>query len=82
MVQTPRTEFAQALKAIATERGLDADVILDTIKQAIVAAYKRDLKEQEDDEDETEYDVELNSVKWQCQNIFLARRKNLKRKKT
>ena len=62
MVQTPRTEFAQALKAIATERGLDADVILDTIKQAIVAAYKRDLKEQEDDEDETEYDVELNSV--------------------
>jgi len=62
MVQTPRTEFAQALKAIATERGLDADVILDTIKQAIVAAYKRDIKEQEGDEDELEYDVDLNSV--------------------
>lgn len=62
MVQTPRTEFAQALKAIATERGLDADVILETIKQAIVAAYKRDAKEIEDEEDELEYDVDLNSV--------------------
>ena len=62
MVQTPRTEFAQALKAIATERGLDADVILETIKQAIVAAYKRDVKEKEDDEEELEYDVDLNSV--------------------
>jgi hypothetical protein len=38
-MQTPRTEFAQALKAITTERGLDADVIIDTIKQAIIAAY-------------------------------------------
>jgi N utilization substance protein A len=63
MVQTPRTEFAQALKAIATERGLDADVILETIKQAIIAAYKRDAKEKEgDEEDEREFDVELNSV--------------------
>jgi N utilization substance protein A len=63
MVQTPRTEFAQALKAIATERGLDADVILETIKQAIIAAYKRDTKERDgDEEDELEFDVELNSV--------------------
>lgn len=63
MVQTPRTEFAQALKAISTERGLDADVILETIKQAIVAAYKRDAKERDgDEEDELEFDVELNSV--------------------
>jgi N utilization substance protein A len=62
MVQTPRTEFAQALKAIATERGLDADVILETIKQAIIAAYKRDAKEIEDEEEELEFDVDLNSV--------------------
>ena len=44
-MQTPRTEFAQALKAVATERGLDGDVILETIKQAIIAAYRRDAKE-------------------------------------
>jgi N utilization substance protein A len=60
MVQTPRTEFAQALKAIATERGLDADVILETIKQAIIAAYKRDVKEQKDEMEELEFDVEIN----------------------
>jgi len=61
-MQTPRTEFAQALKAVATERGLDAAVIMDTIKQAIIAAYRRDAKEHGDDTEETEFDVELNST--------------------
>ena len=51
-MQTPRTEFAQALKAIATERGLDPSVILDTIKQAIIAAYRRDAKERGEDTEE------------------------------
>ena len=44
-MQTARTEFSQALKAIAAERGLDPDVIIETIKQAIIAAYRRDAKE-------------------------------------
>lgn len=61
-MQTPRTEFAQALKAIATERGLDASVILETIKQAIIAAYKRDAKEREEETDELDFDVEIDSV--------------------
>ena len=61
-MQTPRTEFAQALKAIATERGLDASVILETIKQAILAAYRRDAKERGDETEDLEFDVELNSV--------------------
>jgi len=61
-MQTPRTEFAQALKAIATERGLDPNVILETIKQAIIAAYRRDAKERGEDDEGQEYDVELNSV--------------------
>lgn len=59
-MQTPRTEFAQALKAIANERGLNPDVILDTIKQAIVAAYRRDVREHEEEIDENEYEVEIN----------------------
>jgi len=62
MTYTPRTEFAQAIKAIATERKLDAEVILETIKQAIVAAYKRDAKEQGDDVEESEFDVELDPI--------------------
>ena len=59
---TPRTEFAQALKAVATERGLDPDVIIDTIKQAIIAAYKRDAKEQGIEVDNYEYDAVIESV--------------------
>ena len=61
-MQTPRTEFSQALKAIATERGLDPDVIIDTIKQAIIAAYKRDARERGEDTETFDFDVELNSV--------------------
>lgn len=59
---TPRTEFAQALKAVATERGLDPDVIIETIKQAIIAAYKRDAKEQGIEVDNYEYDALIESV--------------------
>lgn len=61
-MQTPRTEFAQALKAVATERGLDASVILETIKQAIIAAYRRDAREREEEAEEMDFDVDLNSV--------------------
>lgn len=61
-MQTPRTEFAQALKAIATERGLDPAVILDTIKQAIIAAYRRDARERGEETEEFDYDVEINST--------------------
>ncbi|MBI4033032.1 MAG: transcription termination/antitermination protein NusA [Candidatus Blackburnbacteria bacterium] len=45
MAALARTEFSSALNAIANERGLDPSIILDTIKQAIVAAYKRDARE-------------------------------------
>ncbi|HEX6976952.1 MAG TPA: transcription termination factor NusA [Patescibacteria group bacterium] len=60
--QTARTEFAQALKAVATERGLDAEVIIDTIKQAIIAAYKRDARDAGVETEEMDYDVDLHSV--------------------
>ena len=62
MSNTPRTEFSQALKAIATERGLDANVIIETIKQAIIAAYKRDAKEQGVDVEAFEYDAVIDPV--------------------
>lgn len=61
-MQTPRTEFAQALRAIASERGLEPDVILDTIKQAIIAAYKRDARERGEDTEAFDFDVELDST--------------------
>lgn len=60
--QTARTEFAQALKAVATERGLELDVILETIKQAIIAAYKRDARDRGEETEEMDYDVEIHPV--------------------
>jgi N utilization substance protein A len=62
MNNSPRTEFSQALKAIAQERGLDPDVILSTIKEAIIAAYKRDAREQGIEVDSFDYDASLDSV--------------------
>jgi len=59
---TARTEFSQALKAIAQERGLDPDVILETIKQAIIAAYKRDAFEQGVEVDTFDYDAVIDPV--------------------
>lgn len=69
-MQTPRTEFAQALKAIANERGLDPAVILETIKEAIVAAYKRDAREQGEDVEEAVFEVELNSKNGEARIFF------------
>lgn len=61
--QSARTEFSQALKAIAQERGLDADVIIETIKQAIIAAFRRDAKERGNDiAEETIIDVKIDPV--------------------
>ncbi len=62
-MQQARTEFAQALRAVAQERKLDADVILKTIEDAIVAAYKRDAREQgatQEDLDAKVYAVDLD----------------------
>ncbi len=59
----PRTEFNQALKAITQERNLDANVIIDAIKQAIIAAFRRDAKESGTEyAEETVFDAEINSL--------------------
>ncbi|OGV96824.1 transcription termination factor NusA [Microgenomates group bacterium RBG_16_45_19] len=41
-----RTEFAAALMQICNERGIDPEVVIDTIKAAILAAYKKDFPEE------------------------------------
>lgn len=38
-----RTEFAAALNQIASEKGVDVAVVLDAIRQAALAAYRKDL---------------------------------------
>src|SRR3990167_5084684 len=37
-----RSEFALALNQVAIERGIDPSVVIETIKAAIVAAYRKD----------------------------------------
>lgn len=61
MAALARTEFSSALNAIAQESGLDPNLVLDTIKQAIIAAYKRDARERgEEPAEEQEFDATLN----------------------
>lgn len=47
MPATVRSEFALALNQVATERGIDPDVVLETIKAAILAAYRKDYGTEE-----------------------------------
>ncbi len=42
MPATVRSEFALALNQVASERGIDPKVVLETIKAAILAAYRKD----------------------------------------
>ena len=41
-----RTEFASALNQVCVERGLDSEIVLQTIKAAIVAAFRKDHPDQ------------------------------------
>lgn len=42
-INVPRTEFAAALAQVASERGIDPDQVLESIKAAILMAYKKDF---------------------------------------
>ena len=42
MPAVQRSEFALALNQVASERGVDVSVVLDTVKNAIIAAYRKD----------------------------------------
>jgi len=59
-----RTEFAAALNQIASEKGVDPAIVLDAIKQAALAAYKKDLvlRNEPVPEDFEEFTSEVNSV--------------------
>lgn len=52
-----RSEFALALNQVANERGIDPEIVLDTVKNAIVAAYRKDHP----DIDPEEYSATLDA---------------------
>ncbi len=57
MAVLQRSEFALALNQIASERGVDASVIMDTMKGAILAAFRKDNPSDEEDD---VFTVDLN----------------------
>src|SRR3989344_5590344 len=58
-----RTEFASALNQVAHERNLDPQVVLDTIKQAIIAAFRKDHPDQYDETKTSDVDLDSQSGK-------------------
>jgi N utilization substance protein A len=62
MAVLQRSEFTLALNQVASERGVDAEVVLETIKNAILAAYKKDHPVEEVEVAEGEEPVEKISV--------------------
>jgi len=58
MPATVKSEFSLALNQVATERGIDPQVVLETIKAAILAAYRKDYGSA----DLETLDVELDPV--------------------
>jgi transcription termination/antitermination protein NusA len=62
MAAIQRSEFALALNQIASERGVDPAVVLETMKGAILAAYRKDNPEAAlpEEGEEDPYSVALN----------------------
>lgn len=58
-----RSEFTLALNQVATERGLDKDVVLETIKTAILAAFRKDHGGEETDELIVDLDPDTGEAK-------------------
>lgn len=72
-----RTEFSSALSQVAHERNLDPQVVVETIKQAIIAAFRKDHPDQYNEEGQ--YDVELDSISGEAKVFELdgAKRKDI-----
>ncbi|MBI2010156.1 MAG: transcription termination/antitermination protein NusA [Candidatus Chisholmbacteria bacterium] len=62
--QIARTEFAAALNQVCSERGIEPEAVIDTIKAAMIAAYRKDYGEKFDTEIEAgfEFEAEIDPV--------------------
>jgi N utilization substance protein A len=58
-----RSEFALALNQVASERGVDVSVVLDTVQNAILAAYRKDHPGVEVEEYRAELDPNTGEAK-------------------
>ena len=58
-----RSEFALALNQVSNERGLDPDIVLETVRNAILAAYRKDHPEAVIEEYTTKLDSNTGEAK-------------------
>ncbi|MDP4030704.1 MAG: transcription termination factor NusA [Patescibacteria group bacterium] len=64
-----RTEFTAALNQICSERGIAPEAVIDSIKEALVAAYRKDFG----DDEALEFTAELDQVTGSAK-IFTAKK--------
>lgn len=75
-----RTDFSSALNAIAQERGLDVSVVLNTIEQAIVAAYRRDARDRGEELEGKEFLAQVNPETGEAKIFMYAEGKEEEKK--
>lgn len=61
-ITKPKTEFAAALNQICAERGIEPEVVIQTIQDAMLAAYKRDFGLKEGLEYEAKVDAQTGET--------------------
>jgi len=61
-ISQARTEFASALRQVCAERGIDAEAVLDTIKAAILAAYRKEANLETTDDLSVQVDAETGEL--------------------
>jgi N utilization substance protein A len=67
----PKTEFAAAVAQIAGERNIDTEVVISSVQEAILAAFRRDMREREEEiEEKGEYRVELDAETGETKIIY------------
>lgn len=67
----PKTEFAAAVAQIAGERNIDTEVVISSVQEAILAAFRRDTRERgEELKEEGEYKIELDSETGETKIIY------------
>jgi len=72
-----RTEFASALNQICAEHGIEIEVVLESIKEALLAAYRRDFGMEE----EANYEAEINKETGET-HLYLLKDKSSSAKAT
>ncbi len=68
----PKTEFAAAVAQIAGERNIDTEIVISSVQEAILAAFRRDMREHgEEIDEEGEYKVNLDAETGETKIIYV-----------